>query len=212
MTDERIDGARLQYERAVFAGDDSGLQSAERDLDALEADLALARGRLLHARYLQHRAEDPHELELFERSARLYQAAGDCRGEGEAMFWVGTFHQVVRDDNATALPALERSRDLARKSGDTLTLSYALRHLGIHDHAVGRLDSARDLLEESVQLRQEIGFLPGVAANLVGLAYIAVAQNRLAEASALLAEAATLAEASGAHSIVQQVEQARAQL
>jgi hypothetical protein len=49
VTDERIERARQQFERAVFGGDGSGLAGAERELDAVEADLALARGRLLHA-------------------------------------------------------------------------------------------------------------------------------------------------------------------
>ena len=212
MTDERIDKALHHYERAVFAGDASGLDAADRDLDSVEADLALARGRILHARFLRDRtAEDPHELGLFERAAQLYQAAGDGRGEGEARFWVGTFHQVVRNDSDTALPALERSRELATEAGDKLTLSYALRHLGIYEHAAGRLDAARDLLEESVRLRREIGFLPGVAANLVGLAYVALAQDRRKDAAALIEEASAVAEASGAHGIMPHIEEARTQ-
>jgi Flp pilus assembly protein TadD len=51
-------------------------------------------------------------------------------------------------------------------------MSEALRHLGIAEHRAGRLDTARQRLEESVRLRREIGLMPGVAANLVGLAYI----------------------------------------
>jgi hypothetical protein len=47
-------------------------------------------------------------------------------------------------------------------------MSYALRHLGIAEHTAGQLDAARDRLEESVRLRREIGFLPGVAANRAG--------------------------------------------
>ncbi|MEP6696600.1 MAG: tetratricopeptide repeat protein [Pseudonocardiales bacterium] len=90
-----------------------------------------------------------------------------------------------------------------------MTLSYALRHLGIAEHASGRLDPARDRLTESVRLRREIGFLPGVAANLVGLAYIAAGTGRREEALTLLDEAAALSEASGAQAILRSVEEAR---
>jgi tetratricopeptide (TPR) repeat protein len=210
--DERIEQARLLYERAVFGGDASALAGAERDLNGVEADLVLARGRIIHARFLQDGHEDPHELVLFERAAELYQMLGDVRGEGESLFWIGIFHQVVRHDDGTAVPAFQHSHDLAEQAGDKLTLSYALRHLGIAAHAAGRLDAARELLEESVRLRREIGFLPGVAANLVGLTYIAVAQGRRDEAHALLEEAGAIADASGADGILRQVQEAHASL
>ncbi|MFI6977533.1 tetratricopeptide repeat protein [Embleya sp. NPDC050154] len=210
---DRIDRARLLYERSVFGGDRNALPAADRELDAVEADLALARGRVAHARHLRHRgAEDPEELALFERAVELYRLLGDVRGEGEALFWVGTFHQVVRSDHASALPALERSLELATAVEDRLTMSYALRHLGIAAHIAGRLDTARVRLEESVRLRRELGFLPGVAANLVGLAYIAAGQDRRDDALALVEEAAAIVAATGADGILPSVEEARRDL
>ncbi|WP_405143184.1 tetratricopeptide repeat protein [Sphaerisporangium sp. NBC_01403] len=210
--DARVERARLLYERAVFGGDAGVLPAADRELDAVEADLALARGRVMHARSLEDRNEDPQELALFERAARLYRELGDLRGEGESLLWIGIFHQVVRDDGDAALPALERSYELAGQAGDTLTLSYALRHLGFAEHMAGRLDAARERLEESTRLRRELGFLPGVAANLVGLVYVAVAQGRRDDALALVEEAAAIAEASGAKGIMRQIDEARTQL
>jgi len=165
--------ARLLYEQAVFSGDNAALASADRILDAVEADLALARARLVHARFLAERQKDPVELTLAERAAALYRQLGDARGEAEALFWAGTYHQVVCDDSDAALPQLRRARDLAATAGDQLTLSYAVRHLAFADMAAGRLDSARQQLEESVRLRREIGFLPGVAAGLLTLAQLA---------------------------------------
>jgi tetratricopeptide (TPR) repeat protein len=217
--EDRIERARLLYERAVFAGDTSALATADQELDGVEADLAMARGRIIHTRFLQRRdespeqpAEDSRELASFERAAELYRRLGDVRGEGESLFWIGCLHQVVRRDADTAVPLLQRSYELAAQAGDTMTMSEALRHLGIADHFAGRLDAARERLEESVRLRRELGLLPGVAANLVGLAYIAAADGRRADARALLDEAATIAESSGAHRITRQVEEARAQL
>ena len=110
------------------------------------------------------------------------------------------------------MPALERARQFAEQAGDKLTLSYVLRHLGIAEHGAGRLDTARERLEESTRLRRDIGFLPGVAANLVGLAYVASAQGRRDEAMAAAEEASTIATGSGAHAIARQAEQARASI
>ena len=217
--DERVRRAGLLYERAVFTGDAGPLAEADRELDAAEADLAVARGRLMHARFLLRRdqdpaaaEEDPGELPLFERAARLYHALGDARGEAEALFWAGCLHQVTRHDNAAAVPVLEQSLKLASRAGDKAVQSEALRHLGIAAHGAGRLEVARQRLEESTRLRREIGLLPGAAANMVGLAYIAAAQQRSNDALALLDEASAIAGASQAHRILRQVSQARAEL
>lgn len=210
--DARIEQAELLYERAVFGGDSGALASADLSLDEVEADLALARGRVIHARFLQERVEEVRELELFERAAELYGRLGDVRAEGEALFWVGTFHQVVRDDTATAVPAFERALDLATRAGDRLTTSYALRHLGFADHMAGRLDEARAHLEESTRLRRELGFLPGVAANLIGLAHLAAQQDRRDDAAALLDEATELAGSTESHGVLRWVAGAREEL
>jgi hypothetical protein len=76
----------------------------------------------------------------------------------------------------------------------------------------GRLDEARERLEASSRLRREVGALTGVAANMVGLAYIAAAQDRRADALAALDEAHAIAQAYGAYAIVRQIEQARTEL
>src|SRR4051794_8025829 len=214
-TDDRIERAREIYERAVYGGDGSALTEAERGLDAVEADVALARGRILHARFQsapEPAVEDPAELPLFERALTLSRAVGDMRGEAEALFWIGCVHQFIRRDDETAVPYLERSERLAAEVGDQRTRSEALRHLGISAHAAGRLDEARERLEESSRLRREAGALPGVASNMIGLAYIAAAQDRRADALATLDEAQAIAQAHGAHPILRHIEQARAQI
>ncbi|MEU5783581.1 tetratricopeptide repeat protein [Micromonospora lupini] len=210
--DVRLTRARERYEQAVFGGDAKPLDEAERDLVALEADTALARGRLLHARFLETGAEDAAELRLFERAAQLYRELGDARGEGESLFWVGTVHQVIRQDQAAADPAFARARELATKAGDDLTLSYVLRHLCFGEQAAGRVDTARELLAESTRLRRELSFTPGVAANLIGLADLAATDGDRDAARDLLDEAAELAAGSGAHGVGRWVQEARAEL
>jgi tetratricopeptide (TPR) repeat protein len=217
--DDPLERSRLLYERAVFEGDVSALEVADRELDQAEADLAVARGRVIHGRFLvqreqdpQQAREDPDELSLFEYAADLYEAGGDLRGRAEALFWVGCCHQLVRRDNDAAVPVLRRSLELATAARDTATMSEALRHLGIADHAAGRLDSARERLEESSRLRREAGLMPGVASNMVGLAYIAAAQGRHDDAPAILDEAAAIAQATGARSIMRHIDEARTEL
>lgn len=217
--DERIEKAGELYDRAVFTGEADGLAQADQSLDAAEAELAVARGKLAHLRFLLRRdedpdgaREDPDELPLFERAERLYRDLGDVRGQAEALFWVGCCHQVVRRDNAAAVPALRRSLELATEAGDRLIMSEALRHLGIEAHFGGRPDEAIQRLEESSRLRREVGLLAGVASNQIGLAYIAAAQERTDDALALLDEASVIAAASQANRILEQIDQVRAEV
>ena len=208
--DERIERAKELYERAVFGGDREAVAAAEVELDAVEADLALTRARVLHARFLEERQEDPLELELFERAALLYERLGDVRGQAQAWFGIGLVHQVVRGDSEASLPSFERAHELARQAGDKLTISYVVRHLGFVDMAADRFDVAREHFDESVRLRREVGFLPGVAAGLLSLAELADEVGQKDEARALLDDAAEVAEASGARGILRWIEKARA--
>jgi tetratricopeptide (TPR) repeat protein len=209
---DKLDQAKASYERALFGGETGVLADAERGLDAVEADVALARGRLVHARFLADRVEDPRELALFNHAERLYQDLGDGRGQGEALFWIGIVHQVVRGDDPAAVPLFEQSLQLSTEAGDKLTQSYALRHLGISAQMAGHLEAARERLEESSRLRRELGFLPGVAANMVGLAYLAAAQGRRDDALSILDDAHAMAVDSHAPGIARQIEQARADI
>jgi tetratricopeptide (TPR) repeat protein len=201
--------AHVLYERAVFVGDAAVLPVAEQELDRVEADLLLARGRIRHARFLEDRQEDPEHLPLLERAAQLYATLGDDRGQAEASFWIGVYHQVLHRNTAAARPALERSYQLAVKVGDQLTASYAVRHLGFADQAAGDLEQARARLAESLRLRRELDHRPAVAAALVALADLTARTGHREQARAMLEEATATAEAAGAHRVVYWANQAR---
>jgi hypothetical protein len=181
---DRLALIRALHERSVFGGDHAGLAAAARELDALDAELMLARGKLLHARFLAGGDPDDWEPRMFEAALSLYQQLGDLRGEAEALCWIGIHRQVVLQDDAGAVPTLQAADELATRAGDRLTRSYALRHLGIAAHWTGDVTTARRNLEESTRLRRELDFPAGVAANLVGLIYLARAEGRDGEALA----------------------------
>jgi tetratricopeptide (TPR) repeat protein len=213
--DERLEEAKVLYERALFEGDGAALTQAEALLDALEAELEVARGRLLHGRYLELRrqdlsaaVEDQRELQQFEHALELFQQLDDLSGEAVALFWIGCVHQVIRGDNGAAVPCFERSLELATECGDLATMSDALRHLGIAHHGEGDLERARSQLEESSRLREEGGNLLGVASNLIGLIYIARAQGREGDADHLAEQSRSIASRLHAPVIIEQVDEA----
>jgi tetratricopeptide (TPR) repeat protein len=213
MTDDRLEVARQLYERAVFGGDPDALPAADRELDALEAGLCLARGRIMHARALADQRPDSRELALFERAMALFSQLGDQRGEAEAAFWIGTYHQVLVRDQQAARPALEHAHALAVELDDKLLLSYVVRHLGfVVALADGDLERARPLLEESLHLRRELDFRPGVAAALLALAELEARAGHRPQALALLDEAQQVATASRANGILVWIERARGEL
>jgi hypothetical protein len=215
--DDRLVEAQERYEAAVFAGATDGLDAADRALDAVEADTALARGRIRHARFLATRSagpepgEDLTEIALFDRALALYQSLGDTRGEAEALFWVGCYHQVVRGDMDTTEATFARSADLAATAGDDLTRSYALRHVAFAAQHAGRGADAQTALTESTRLRRDLGFGAGVAANLVAQAYF-TAEGGPGDAGALLDEADRIAVDAGADAVSGWVSEARATL
>jgi ketosteroid isomerase-like protein len=197
--------AQQHYEDAAFNDDVAGLAIADRELDAVEAGLALARGRILHARFLTGSAPGDATLATFERAAALHRKLGDARGEAESLFWTATFHQAVRGDHEAARPLLERAGELAAAAGDALTLSYVARHLGFADAHGGQLDLARQRLTESLTLRRELGFERGVAAALLALADFESRHGDPAAAASLLDEAHERAEGSRAAGIERRI-------
>jgi tetratricopeptide (TPR) repeat protein len=208
LVEDPLARADLLNEQALFAGDADARAAAERELDRAEARLLLERGRVLHARFLAEREEDPRELELFQAGLELARGAGDDRLVAEALFWVGIVHQVVRGDNEASLPHFEQSYAKATELGDPKLQSYAVRHLGFVHDAAGRHDEAWAAFEESARLRREESFLPGVAAALLTLGEVAAEQGRPEESKRLLDEALELAERSGAHAIRSRIEAA----
>lgn len=207
---DRLNKANELYQHAIFGADPAAVIEAHQLLDTVEADLALARGRLLHAQFLLDRQPDPRELELFERAVALYAAQGSVRGQAQSLFCLALYHQVVCDDPATAEPLLERSHELASQLDDRLLVSYVVRHLGFANLAAGRRAVGHEQLLESVRLRRELGHQPGLAAGLLALAQFADEDGRKDDADALLAEATELATGSAAHGVLGWIDSYRA--
>ncbi|MGI8879072.1 MAG: tetratricopeptide repeat protein [Jatrophihabitans sp.] len=196
-----LERAESAYHQSVFAGDHSRVASCLVDLHGDSPAVELARGKLMHCANLQSRREDRSELECFQRAAAAYEERGDNRGLAEALFWEGCYHQVLGRDDHAAVAILEHALVLARDADDPLIQSYCLRHLGIASHAEGDLIAAERRLTESTDLRRQRGFSAGVAANLVGLAFVAVARGNRIQAENRAEQALQMAHDCNANAV-----------
>jgi len=107
---------------------------------------------------------------LADRAARLRDSAPSPGQRAWAAFYVGLVADVLGDDTAAARAAYEQARADAIEAGDELALSYALRHLGYLDAQAGAVEAGRQLLTQSLELRQRAGCVPHVLAQLLALA------------------------------------------
>ena len=197
---------RDRYEQASFGADEAAPAAGLAEVAALRGLLDLAEGRLLHTQFLQDRQDRPGELTAFERAAATFRDAGEVSGEAEALFWIGTYHQVVHGDSETALPSFVRAGELAETAGDERTLSYVERHLGFIDWEAGRADQARSRFEKSLDLRRKLGFQAGTAAALLALAEFCASQGQTAEADRYVTEARQLAQDCGARGVLRWID------
>jgi tetratricopeptide (TPR) repeat protein len=200
------------YDDATFGGRPELVVDGERELEMVEADLAFARGKLLHARFLDGRVErDERELPLFERAVELYRKLDDRAKLADALFWVGCCHQVVLDDESTALDYFHASYDLAAEVGADLIRSEAVRHLGFAAIRAGELDLAETRFAESLRLRRDADAPPGVvAAAIIPLAVVAQQRGDSDGAEDLFVQAHRIAEDNGAVGVLGWIDQARA--
>ena len=198
---DNLERAERAYEAAMFAGETDRAAELLRDLGGSGPEYDLVRGKLRHCANIAERRKDTEELACFERAETGFAERGDLRGTGEALFWRGCYHQVLAGDDETAGPLFERALKLSRQAGDPLMASYSLRHLAISRHMAKDLDAAERLLHESTGLRRALGFEAGVAANLVGLAFIALDRGNRPQAQILAQEAEHAAHACGAHAV-----------
>jgi hypothetical protein len=208
LVDDPIERADLLNEQALFTGSAEARAAAGRELDRAEALVLQGRGRILHARFLAERDEDPRELELFERSRELAEHAGDERVEAWSRFWIGIVHQVCRGDDDAGRPHFEAAYRAACELGDRMLRAYAVRHLGFSALQRGDGESAWRALEESVRLRREDGFLPGVAAGLLTLGEVAAERGQPDVGRAFLREARETAEVAGADAFLRRIDAA----
>ena len=167
-----------------------------------------ALGFSLHVRYIDSdRTKEPeNELAFFQRGLELRQKDGTKSQIAESIFHIGVVHDVIRKDYETALKYHQEAYDLAREADDKVTASYAIRHIAFTHIAANELETAQEALEESLRLREEVGFIPGTAFALAALANLDMRKGDRESALTRLERSRDMLQALGAISRVAWVE------
>lgn len=143
---------------------DPSLLDAARSLAADSAQawaVEFAGLRASYARQLFAGRRDDAD-QLGGAAEQLAEQAPDAAARAYATFYRGLIAALLDDDAVAA----ERFWRTALDTDDEYVRSYALRHLGGLAADAGRHDEALELWRESTRLRQRVGFLPGVLAQL----------------------------------------------
>ena len=77
---------------------------------------------------------------------------------------------------------------------DKVTASYTIRHIGFAKLAANELADAKKALAESLDLREEAGFTPGIAFALAALAHVDALEGDKAQALSRLERSRTILE------------------
>lgn len=186
--------AALLVERCMFTAD--GWAAAEVMLRAAEAvahsdeergNAACERGQLAYtATVLGVRDRTDEARAALGRAAALLPPTAP----GRAMldYRRGLLAEHLSDTPQSARAAYQRAHAAATEQGDTLLCSFTWRHLAGLALRDGELAEARRGFTESLRLREELGFLVGMAPALVALADV----EEEPEASRLREEAGRL--------------------
>ena len=211
---------RVLTEESMFGGVDTAVKRqaalekamtlAEPTNDAnLMGNIYDALGFSLHAAYLDSdRSQEPtDELDFFERALTLRREQGTVAQVAESLFHVGLVYDVIRKDYEQALLYHQEAYQLASEAGDKVMASYAIRHIGFAHLAAEDTAAAEQAFLQSLTLREEAGFVPGVAFALPLLAHMDVLKGDKTSALSRLKRSQEILESLGATARVARIEE-----
>ena len=191
LTDEALFGGKDNLDKRIDALEKAQTLAKNSDDKALLGDVYDAIGFSLHTSYLgSDRSQEPEkEMEFFQRGLDLRKKHGSSSQIAESTFHIGLVHDVIRQEYDKALPYHEEAYKLATEADDKLIISYAIRHIGFTKLAAEDIVGAKQAFAESLELREAIGFTPGIAFSLTTLARVEVTEGNNTQALALLKKA-----------------------
>jgi predicted ATPase len=142
--------------------------------------IALNRGQLRHARSVLH------------ESLSIRKGTGDNTGAAESLRWLGEVASNLGEFGAAHV-AFEETLEILRKSDDTSDGAIRVYFsMGRNAREVGDYARARACFEQSLKISRKTDDKGRIAAALLRLADVAIAQGRYEEAASLHQQALTI--------------------
>ena len=140
-----------------------------------------ARARLHHADQLSFHNQGAASIDGLGAALALYRQANDHAGISETLSTLAVAVGVFNDDLAGERRYAQQACDHARIAGDDALLGRALGRL-----AAVSGDRRRAILEQAAELLIPLGNYRQVASTYSSAAYVALSEDRIAEATSLL--------------------------
>ena len=186
------ESTRRYAEEALSLVEGSGGRSAE--MDALyNLGFALLWSGVLRGSLDVDRAE-----ELFGQSQALAETLGDRRGMARALRGRGMVIGIARDDVVTALPMLERAKELAEEVGDRWETIEATITLGNGRRFNGDKEGGKALYLQAIDVALSAGNHLVINGALVLIAAVESEMGRHERVATIWGAAVAAREASGA--------------
>ncbi len=169
----------------------TSMMDAQGEADALDL-LGLA---WYYKQFITKEGESSIPLAYCQQALERYEVLGDLRGISESSFQIGLIYtNGDQPDYDLAQSYYTKAYQIARQYGYKLEQSYVVRYLGgLYFRMQGDLERARQCFEESLRLRQEIGFKIALPFSHLAVGEMCVKQNELDTAAIHYHQAAALA-------------------
>lgn len=156
------------YVRGLFA---EGAQWLNGFLqDRLLTDSTRAKGLRALASFNKELGKTQHSQTQLEQSLELFRAIGDTQGEAGVLHLLGV---VAREAQRfeQALEYLKEGLRLSQQQGDGWSIGSSFNDLAIVHAYLGQDAQAKELFQRSLEVKQEIGDLQGIAYAIANLGH-----------------------------------------
>jgi predicted ATPase len=177
-----------------------GRQRFERLLARAGDDLDLllrARATRDYGACLDVLQDVPRARSAYERSRALFEQAGDALGVAYLDYRLGIIAVLGDDDRARARRMWERSLETFRRAGDPIGELQLLADLGVFEIHEGDATRGLQMIETSIAMAREAGWVWWEAHYSRALAAVAVESGRFDEAEAYARRSLALARPTG---------------
>lgn len=154
--------------------------------------LSRAKALLGAARLAHGQGEYQSAAPRYEEALDLQRAAGDRRGVGRTLSYMGNM-AILEGDFVGAEPLLEESLTTLRELGDKRGLLTTLANLSSVAKNHGDFSRARDLLDEGLSIARELRSPHGIVVSLIFLGMLSLDHGDYTEARSRYEEGLSLA-------------------